>query len=84
VLFIAGLDDVGLGLLPAALPGGCPLEIAPDLVQLEITPNSGRAWRSIPIPPLPSLVDTIVHTQWAHYDPMGISTSNTFANWIGL
>ena len=84
VLFVAGLDDFGLGALPTALPGGCSLEIAPDLVLLEFVPNGGVVVEAIPVPPLPSLIGTIVHTQWAHYDPLGISVSNAYAHWLGI
>ena len=83
VLFAAGLDDFALGQLPATLPGGCVLEVSPDVVLLEVTSPSGGATKTINVPALPALLGTVVHTQWAHYDPAGISVSRAIANWIG-
>jgi len=83
VLFVAGLDDFSGGLLPALLPGGCALEVAPDVVTLEFVPAAGIVTKTIPVPATTSLFGTVVHTQWAHYAPTGMSVSNTWANWIG-
>lgn len=83
VLFVAGLDDFGAGALPALLPGGCSLEVTPDVVTLEFVPASGTVTKSIPVPASPSLFGTIVHTQWAHYAATGMSVSSAWANWVG-
>ncbi len=83
VLFIAGLDDFALTTLPAVLPGGCFLEVVPDVLLLEFASLAGVVVETIPVPALPALIGTIVHTQWAHYDPSGLSTSNAYAHWIG-
>lgn len=84
VLFVAGLDDFALGQLPVALPGGCALEVTPDVVLLDFTSSLGTATKVINVPALPGLLGTVVHTQWAHFDPAGISVSAAMANWIGL
>jgi hypothetical protein len=65
------------------LPGGCFLEVAPDVLLLEFASLAGVVVETIPVPALPALIGTIVHTQWAHYDPSGLSTSNAYAHWIG-
>ena len=83
VLFVASLEDFGGGLLPAALPLGCSLEVMPDVVTLEFVPTSGTATKAIPVPNSPALFGTVVHTQWAHYATTGISVSRAMANWIG-
>lgn len=83
VLFIAGLDDFALTTLPLPLPGGCLLEVSPDVVLLEFVPNAGVVVEAIPVPAALALIGTIVHTQWAHYDPSGMSTSNAYAHWVG-
>ena len=84
VLFAAGLDDFGLGVLPAALPGGCELQVSPDVVSLDFAAASGTAIKAINVPGIPALLGSIVHTQWAHFDPAGFSVSSAFANWIGV
>jgi len=83
LLMVAGLDDYDFGQLPAALPGGCALDVRPDLVAFLPSGASGFSSFALAIPQTPSLVGTVVFTQWLRYDVAGLSTSSTFAHWIG-
>ncbi|MFN3244849.1 MAG: hypothetical protein ACE37K_25330 [Planctomycetota bacterium] len=82
-LLVAGLDDYDFGQLPAALPGGCSLQVRPDLVQFLPTGASGFSTFALTIPSSVTLVGTVVFTQWLRYDPAGLSSSSTAAHWIG-
>ena len=84
VLLVGGLDDYAFGGLPAVLPGGCLLEVDPEVVLLEVTSPTGFASRPLVIPASPLLVGTVVHLQWVHFDPTGLSTSSAFAHRVGL
>lgn len=83
VLLAGGLDDFAAGLLPATLPGGCPLEVAPDVVLALVTGATGFAQHALTIPPVPTLVGATAFLQWAHYDAAGLSTSAAAAHRIG-
>lgn len=83
VLLAGGLDDFAFGLLPAPLPGGCPLEVLPDVVLAFVTSPAGFASQVISIPATPSLVGTTAFLQWVHYDPAGLSTSAAAAHRVG-
>ena len=83
VLLAGGLDDFAFGALPATLPGGCALDVAPEVVLAFVTTASGVANHLLPIPATPSLLGTAVFLQWVGYDPAGLSTSAAAVHWIG-
>ena len=80
LLLALGLDDFDGGALPAPLPGGCALEVRPDVVLLL---PAGATW-SLAIPANPTLVGTVVFSQLLLYDPAGMSTTQARAHRIGL
>jgi hypothetical protein len=84
VLLAAGLDDFALGQLPAPLPGGCLVEVAPDVLLLFVTNGGGIANQTLSIPATASFVGTVVHTQWVHLGALGFSLSSSAAHWVGV
>ena len=82
LLLAAGLDDDAAGALPALLPGGCPLEVAPHVLLAFATGAAGSASFPLAIPGSPLLADTVVFAQWAQLGAAGLSTSAAAAHFL--
>lgn len=83
LLFACGLDDVALGALPLALPGGCELLVRPDLLLMLPTGANGMASWTFVVPPATTLLGVALHSQWAHLGAAGLSVSSATVSWIG-
>lgn len=82
VLLAGGLDDFAFGALPAALPGGCLVEVLPEVVLLHLTGPSGAASNTLAIPPA-TPIGTTVFLQWVHFGAAGFSTSAAVVHRVG-
>ena len=63
VLFVVGLDDFELGQLPATLPGGCQLQVSPEMVLLQFISSSRTATEVINVPAISTLLGSVVPKQ---------------------
>ena len=78
-----GLTDFVAGFVPAQLPGGCLLDVAPLAVVFTQTSASGSASYSVNVPGGSAFVGTVLFFQWVHFAAGGLSTSSAAAHWIG-
>ncbi len=84
LLLAGGFDDFAAGALPALLPGGCALEVDPQVLLAFVASAGGTASQTLAIPSAPSLVSTPVFVQWAHLGASGLSTSRAAVHFVGL
>ncbi|HLU37825.1 MAG TPA: hypothetical protein VK081_00475 [Planctomycetota bacterium] len=68
--------------LPAPLPGGCRLQVSPDVVLATTTDPFGTATVPLGVPASPTLAGGIVFAQWLQPAASGIAASNAGAVWL--
>lgn len=85
-LFALGFSDVvafgGLP-LPFALPSGCELRVAPDVLVFHLSDAAGGARQLLPIPNLPGLLGLHVFGQWLQAAALPFATSEATALRLG-
>lgn len=81
-LLAIGLRDVPG--LPLPLPGGCELDVAPDVARLHLLDASGAASQPLAVPPGPGMLGLKLFGQWLHSGSAGLSASAAVVHQIGL
>jgi hypothetical protein len=81
-ILAAGFGDFSGGALPAVLPGGCLLHVAPDAVLWHLLDATGAAMQNLAIPPA-GYLGTILFTQWLHLGGGVLSGSEAMSMQIG-
>jgi hypothetical protein len=79
-----GLDDFAGGALPLALPGGCALEIAPDVLLAFVAGPAGTAAQSVAIPAAPALTGTPLFVQWGQLTAPTLAVSVATVCFVGV
>lgn len=70
--------------LPFVLPGGCRVDVAPDVAQLHLLSPSGTASQPVAVPPGPGFLGLLLFGQWLHSGSAGLSASAAVVHQIGL
>ena len=80
-LLVVGTSDQAFGAiqLPAPLPGGCEILVAPQVVLVTATNAAGAATQPLPIPNDPALARATAFAQWLLLPAGGIASSEAIA-----
>jgi hypothetical protein len=84
--FVLGLSDSAAFAalpLPFALPSGCELRVAPDVVLFQLSSATGSATQALPIPNLQGLLGMRVFGQWLQSAALPFASSEGVALQIG-